>query len=57
MDFMYPYHNALIVNASNNRCTGAGGFGHGNAPGVESRIAVVVGEVEAGHRGDASVLD
>lgn len=44
------YHNALIVNASHNCCTSAGGFGKWNTPGVKSRVAVVVGEVEARHR-------
>lgn len=50
-----PYHNALIVDASHNCCTSAGGFGKGNTPGVESRVAVVVGEVEARHRDNGDV--
>lgn len=50
---MEPYHNTIIVNATNNRRTSAGGFGKGNAPGVKSRVAVVVGEVKARHRDDA----
>lgn len=48
-----PYHNPIIVNATNNCRTSAGGFGKGNAPGVKSRVAVVVGEVKARHRDDA----
>ena len=52
-----PYHNTLVVNASDDCCTSTGSLGHGNAPGVQSRVAVVVGEVEARHRGDAGVID
>lgn len=48
-----PYHNTIIVNTTNNCRTSAGGFGKGNAPGVKSRVAVVVGEVKARHRDDA----
>lgn len=50
-----PYHNTLIVDASHNCCTSAGSFGKGNTPGVESRVAVVVGEVEARHRDKGDV--
>lgn len=49
------YHNALIVNASNDCSTSAGGFGERNAPGVERRITVVIGEVEAWHGCDPVV--
>lgn len=49
---MKPYHNTIIVNATNNRCAGAGGLGKGNTPGVQSRVAVVVGEVKTRHRDD-----
>jgi hypothetical protein len=48
-----PYHNTIIVDATNNCRTSAGGFGKGNAPGVKSRVAVVVGEVKARHRDGA----
>lgn len=47
-----PYYNTIIVNAANNCRTSAGGFGKRNAPGVKSRVAVVVGEVKARHRDD-----
>lgn len=47
---MKPYHNTIVVNTTNNRCTSAGGFGKGNPPGVQSRVAVVVGEVKTRHR-------
>jgi hypothetical protein len=50
---MATYHNAVIVNTSDNCCTGAGGFGKRNPLGVKSRVAVVVGEVEARHRKNA----
>ena len=42
---------ASVVDAADDRGAGAGGFGERNASRVESRIAVVVGEVEAGHDG------
>lgn len=49
------YHNALIVNASNDCSTSAGGFGERNAPGVKRRVTVVIGEVEARHSCDPVV--
>lgn len=52
-----PYHNTLIVDTSNNCCTGTCGLGKGNTPSVKRRIAVVVCEVEAGHRDNAGVRD
>jgi hypothetical protein len=54
--FWVTYHNTIIVNASHDCCTGAGSFGKGNASGVKSRVAVVVGEVEAWHRDNAGVV-
>jgi hypothetical protein len=44
------YHNAIIIDTSDNCCTSACGLREGNALGVKRRIAVVVGEVKARHR-------
>lgn len=41
--------DAAIEKTSDNGCSGAGGLWEGQALGVERRIAVVVGEVEARH--------
>lgn len=43
------YHNTAIEYASHDSCSGAGGLGERHAPSMESRIAVVVREVEARH--------
>lgn len=51
------YHNAIVINTSNNCCTSAGGLRKRNTPGVKSRVAVEVGEVEARHRGNAGECD
>jgi len=53
---MATYHNAIIVNTSDDCCTGASGFGKRNPLGVKSRVAVVVGEVEARHRYNAGCV-
>lgn len=45
------HHHTAIEYASNNGCSSTGGLWQGDSSGVEGRIAVVVGEVEAGHRG------
>jgi hypothetical protein len=51
------YHNTIVINTSNNCCTSAGGLRKRNTPGVKSRVAVEVGEVEARHRGNAGECD
>jgi hypothetical protein len=43
------YHNTTIEYTSHDSCSGAGGLGERHTSSVESRIAVVVGEVEARH--------
>lgn len=43
------YHNAVVEYTPHDRRSGAGGLGKGDALGMEGRIAVVVGEVEACH--------
>ena len=45
-------HHSAIVDASHNRCASRGGFRKWHALGVQSRIAGVVGEVEAGHEAE-----
>ena len=43
------YHDAIIIRAANNGCTGAGCFGERYALGVENMVAVVVGKVKTRH--------
>jgi hypothetical protein len=45
------YHDTTIENASHDSRTRAGGLGQWHTAGVEGRITVVVGEVEARHLG------
>ena len=44
-------HHAAIEERAHNGCSGACGLGQWHTLGVEGGIAVVVGEVEAGHGG------
>ena len=43
--------DAAVEDAADDGGAGAGGFGEGDAAGVEGGIAIVVGEVEARHGG------
>ena len=43
------YHHAIIVDAAHNRGTCACSLGQRDTPGMEGRVAVVVGEIKAGH--------
>ena len=43
------YYDAADEDAADDCGAGACGFGEGDAAGVEGGVAVVVGEVEAGH--------
>lgn len=45
------YHHAIVIDTADNGRSGAGGLGERHALGVESEVAVVVGEVEARHGG------
>lgn len=47
------YNNTAVEDTPYDCGTGAGGLGQRDALGVEGRIAVVVGEVEARHVGQA----
>lgn len=48
--FFFPtHHNATVEDAADNGCSCAGGLGQRHSPGMQGRIAVVVGEVEARH--------
>lgn len=49
--------NAAVEETADNGGSGAGGLGEGHTLGVEGGIAVVVGEVEAGHGGDCARRD
>lgn len=49
-------HDAAIKETADNGCSCAGGLGKRDTLGVEGRIAVVVGEVEAAHGGDVVLL-
>lgn len=50
------HHNATVEDAADNGCSCAGRLGQRHSPGVQGRIAVVVGEVEARHLEAAVVL-
>jgi len=50
------HHNAAVKDTADNGCSCAGRLGQRHSPGVQGRIAVVVGEVEARHLEAAVVL-
>lgn len=43
------YHNTAIINTADNCRTGASSLRKRNTSGMESQVAVVVGEIEAAH--------